>query len=78
MSRQHPDASVDVSGYAFGAILADRWLELQKSRQYHVKEWRDLGEIYFLRNTEIRLENISNTRIGVHHLERRVQRFSWV
>ena len=65
MSRQRPDASVDVSGYAFGAILADRWLVFQR-------------EIHFLQNTEIRLENTTNTKIGVHHCERRVQRFPWV
>ena len=47
MSRQHLDASVGVFGYAFGAILADRWLVFQ----------REIREIHCLRNTEIRLEN---------------------
>ena len=42
---------------------------------YPVDEKRDLGEIHFLRNTEIRLENTRNTKIRVHHHERRVQRF---
>ena len=54
MSRQPLDASVDVSGYAFGAILADRWLVFQ----------REIREIRFLRNTEIRLENMRNTKLG--------------
>ena len=36
MSRQRPDASVAVSGYAFGAILAYRWLVFQwEIREIH-------------------------------------------
>ena len=38
MLRQRPDASVAVSGYAFGAILADWWLIFQ----------REIQEIHFL------------------------------
>ena len=38
MLRQRPDASVAVSGYAFGAILADWWLVFQ----------REIREIHFL------------------------------
>ena len=43
--------------YAFGAILAYRWLVFQREIQ------------------EIQLENTRNTKIGVHHHERRVRGF---
>ena len=65
MLRQRPDASVDVSGHAFGAFLAD-WRPIFQ---------REIREIHFLRNTEIRFENARNTKSGVHHGERRAQSF---
>ena len=54
MLRQRPDASVDVSGHAFGAFLADRRPNFQ----------REIQEIHFLRNTEIRFENTRITQTG--------------
>ena len=68
MSRQRPDVSVDVSGHAFGAFLAD-WRPIFQ---------REIREIHFLRNTEIRFENARNTKSGVHHDERRAQSFPLV
>ena len=40
--------------------------------------WFSKEKYTFYEKTEIRLENTRNTKIGVHHRERRVQRFPWV